>query len=67
MYQSPAQQVPVSALTSMQITASPELNNTTACRQIEESLNAVATDTSSTKKNTSRAHLHGIGKKIKNL
>ena len=65
MYQSSVRQVPLPAPTSMQITASPELNNTTAHRQIKESLNAVATDTSSTKRNASRAHLNGIRKKMK--
>ena len=64
MYQSSVRQVPLPAPTSMQITASPELNNTTAHRQIKESLNAVATDTSSTKRNASRAHLNGIRKKM---
>ena len=65
MYQSPFQQVPLPAPTSIQITASPELNNTTARRQIRESLNAVGTDTSSTKRNAFRANLNGIHKKMK--
>ena len=37
MYQSPVRQVPLPAPTSMQITASPQLNNPTARRQIEQS------------------------------
>ena len=65
MYQSWVRQVPVVVLTSLQISTSPELNNTTAHRNIKQSLNAVATNSSSAKRNASRERLHGIRKKTK--